>query len=57
LDLSVRQKLPLGGLSVQFLLSNITQEADKSYTYTKEYNNNEQYYGIMGSLGLRYEFK
>jgi len=57
LDLSVRQRLPLGGLSVQFLLNNITQVADKAYTYTKQYNNNEQYYGMTGSLGLRYEFK
>lgn len=57
LDLSVRQKLPLRGLSVQFLLSNITEEADMSYTFTKQYNNNEQYYGMTGTLGLRYEFK
>lgn len=57
LDLSIRQKLPVEGLSVQFLLSNITEEVDMSYTYTKDYNNNEQYYGMTGSLGIRYEFK
>ncbi|MBN1398717.1 MAG: TonB-dependent receptor, partial [Bacteroidetes bacterium] len=56
-DLTVRQKLPIKGLSVQFLLSNITEVADMSYTYTDRYNNNEQYYGMTGSLGLRYEFK
>jgi len=56
LDLSVRQKFPLEGLSAQLLLSNITQEAEKAYTYTKRYNNSEQYYGMTGSLGLRYEF-
>lgn len=56
LDLSVRQKLPVKGLSVQFLLSNITEEADESYTFTKDYNNSEQYYGMTGSLGVRYEF-
>lgn len=56
LDLSLRQKLPLKGLSVQFLLSNLTEEADMSYTYTKQYNNSEQYYGMTGSLGIRYEF-
>jgi TonB-dependent receptor len=55
-DLSVRQKLPIDGLSVQFLLSNLTEEVDMSYTYTKEYNNSEQYYGLTGSLGIRYEF-
>ena len=57
LDLSVRQKLPIEGLSVQFLLSNLTEEVDMSYTYTKDYNNNEQYYGMTGSLGIRYEFR
>jgi hypothetical protein len=56
LDLSVRQKLPLGGLSVQFLLSNITAIAEKSYTFTDRYNNSEQYYGMTGSLGIRYEY-
>ena len=57
LDLSVRQKLPLEGLSVQFLLSNITANAEESYTYTGRYNNNEQYYGMTGSLGVRYVLK
>ena len=56
LDLSIRQKLPIDGLSVQFLLSNLTEEVDKSYTYTKDYDNNEQFYGMTGSLGVRYEF-
>jgi TonB-dependent receptor len=56
LDLSIRQKLPVEGLSVQFLMSNLTEEVDMSYTYTKDYNNNEQYYGMTGSLGVRYEF-
>ncbi len=56
LDLSVRQKLPIEGLSVQFLLSNITREAEKSYTFTDRYNNSEQYYGMTGSLGIRYEY-
>jgi len=55
-DLSIRQKLPIDGLSVQLLLSNITEEVDMSYTYTKDYNNSEQYYGMTGSLGIRYEF-
>ena len=57
LDLSVRQKLPIDGLSIQLLLSNLTEEVDKSYTYTQDYNNNEQFYGMTGSLGIRYEFK
>ncbi len=56
LDLSMRQKLPVNGLSVQFLLSNITEEAEKAYTYQKMYNNSEQYYGMTGTLGIRYEF-
>jgi TonB-dependent receptor len=56
LDLSVRQKLPIEGLSVQFLLSNLTQEAEKSYTFTDRYNNSEQFYGMTGSLGIRYEY-
>lgn len=56
LDLSVRQKLPVDRLSVQLLMSNITREADKSYTFKEKYNNSEQYYGMTGSLGLRYEF-
>lgn len=56
LDLSVRQKLPVEGLSVQFLMSNLTEEVDMSYTYQKKYNNNEQYYGMTASLGVRYEF-
>jgi hypothetical protein len=57
LDLSIRQKLPLEGLSVQFLLSNLTEEVDMSYTYTKDFNNNEQFYGMTGSLGIRYELR
>lgn len=57
LDLSIRQKLPIDGLSVQFLLSNLTEEVDMSYTYTKDFNNSEQYYGMTGSLGIRYELR
>lgn len=56
LDLSIRQKLPIDKLSVQLLLSNITNEAEKSYTFKERYNNNEQLYGFTGSLGVRYEF-
>ncbi|MBN2424741.1 MAG: TonB-dependent receptor [Calditrichaceae bacterium] len=56
LDLSIRQGLPLEGLSAQLLWSNITEEFEKAYTYEDFYNNNEQYYGSNIVLGIKYEF-
>ncbi len=56
LDFSMRQKLPIQGLSIQFLLSNITEEAEKAYTFQKKFNNSEQYYGMTGTFGIRYAF-
>ena len=56
LDLSIRQRLPFDGLSMQFLWSNITAEPDEQYRWRSDFNTFEEYYGSTASLGIRYEF-
>lgn len=54
-DLSVSQKLPVEGLSVQVLWNNISSEREREYTQIPKYGSREQYYGSTASIGLRYE--
>ena len=56
LDLSIRQRLPINGLSMQVLWSNITAEPDEQYRWRSDFNTFEEYYGSTASLGIRYEF-
>jgi hypothetical protein len=56
LDVSIRQKLPIEGLSAHFLWNNITGVPDESYIWKSNFNIFEEYYGASGSLGVKYEF-
>ena len=55
-DFSMRQRLPVEGLSIQLLLNNITSTSDEQYRWTRRFNTFEEYYGRTGSIGLRYVF-
>jgi TonB-dependent receptor len=54
IDISIRQKLPLDGLSLYLNLNNINERKDEATQKTKSFPTNQQYYGFTGDLGLRY---
>jgi len=54
-DLSVRQKL-VKGLMLYMNVSNIFDVPDKHYRYKEKFSTSEEYYGLIGTLGLRYTF-
>lgn len=55
-DLSLNQKLPVKGLSMQLLVNNLTGITDKQYQYARKFITYEEFYGASGSLGIRYSF-
>jgi TonB-dependent receptor len=58
-DLSVRQKLPVKGLSVYVNMSNITEPIEYSLKNmgSDDYYNDKHFYGMTIDAGLRYNFK
>jgi hypothetical protein len=55
-DLTVSQKLPIEGLKIYGDLNNISQVIQEDNNVGTGYMTNKEYYGMSGSLGLRYEF-
>jgi TonB-dependent receptor len=55
-DLTVSQKLPIEGLKIYGDLNNISQVIQEDNNVGTGYMTNKEYYGLSGSLGLRYEF-
>lgn len=55
-DLSMNQKFPIDGLSMQLLVNNITGIPDRQYQFEPRYNTYEEFYGLTASVGLRYIF-
>ncbi len=55
-DLTVSQKLPVNGLKIYGSLNNISQVIEEDDNVGTGYMSNKEYYGMSGSLGLKYEF-
>ena len=55
-DLAVSQKLPIEGLQVYGNLNNISRVIEGDYNVGTGYMTNREYYGMSGSLGLKYQF-
>ena len=55
-DLTVSQKLPVDGLKIYGSLNNISEVIEEDDNVGTGYMTNKEYYGMSGSLGLKYEF-
>ncbi len=55
-DLTVSQKLPVNGLKIYGNLNNISQVIQEDNNVGTGYMTNKEYYGMSGSIGLKYEF-
>ncbi|MFZ0456446.1 MAG: TonB-dependent receptor [Ignavibacteriaceae bacterium] len=55
-DLTVSQKLPVSGLKIYGSLNNISQVIQEDDNVGTGYMTNKEYYGMSGSLGIKYEF-
>lgn len=53
-DISIKQELPIEGLSIKLMLNNITAEPDEQYQYKEKFNTYEEYYGWRSVLGIQY---
>jgi hypothetical protein len=55
IDIALKQKLPLDGLSVYLNMNNVNERRDETSQVSKNLLTGSQYYGLTVDLGVRYE--